>query len=66
MMEAMTDCQKDEAAAVPKIDKHLATTSGQKRPRNTTVGWLLVKWVRVLDSVERSEGVTPNQDGRVC
>jgi hypothetical protein len=51
MMEAMTCCQKDEAAAVPKIDKHLTTTSGQKKLRKTTVGWwLLTKWANGSES----------------
>jgi hypothetical protein len=31
VMEAMTDHQKDEAATVAKTNKHVATTSGQKR-----------------------------------
>ena len=45
MMEAITDYRKDDAVAVPKIDKYLTTTSGQKRLRKATVGWLLlVKW----------------------
>ena len=45
MMEVITDYRKDDAIAVPKIDKYLTTTSGQKRLRKTTVGWsLLVKW----------------------
>jgi hypothetical protein len=40
MMESVTGCQKDEAAAVPKINKHVTTTSGQKkRLRKTTAGW---------------------------
>jgi len=45
MMEAITDYQKDDAIAIPKIDKYLTTASGQKRLRKTAVGWsLLVKW----------------------
>ena len=45
MMEVITDYRKDDAIAVPKIDKYLTTTSGQKRLRKATVGWLLlVKW----------------------
>ena len=45
MMEAITDYRKDDAVAIPKIDKYLTTTSGQKRLWKTTVGWsLLVKW----------------------
>ena len=45
MMEAIIDYRKDDAVAVPKIDKYLITSSGQKRLRKTTVGWsLLVKW----------------------
>jgi hypothetical protein len=65
MMEAITDCRKDEAVAVPKINKHLTTTSGQKRLGKTAVGAMVAagevgRWVRVLDSIERSEGVTPN------
>jgi hypothetical protein len=70
MMEAIVDYLKDEAVAVPKTDKYLTTTSGQKRMRKTTVGWkLLVKWadagVRVVDSVEGCEGVAPSRNSRV-
>jgi hypothetical protein len=44
-MEAIVDYRKDEAVAVSMADKHLTTTSGQKRMRKTTVGWkLLVKF----------------------
>jgi hypothetical protein len=45
VMKAITDYQNDDAAAVPKTNKHVITPSGQKRMRKTTVGWsLLVKW----------------------
>jgi hypothetical protein len=52
MMEAMTNSQKDEAAAVPKINKHVTTTSGQKkRLRKTAAGWPpLAKWACGLES----------------
>jgi len=51
MMEAIIDYRKDDAIAVPKIDKYLITSSGQKRQRKTTVGWsLLVKWADESES----------------
>jgi hypothetical protein len=51
MMEAIVDYRKDEAVAVPKTDKYLTTTSGQKRMRKTTVGWkVLVKWADASES----------------
>jgi hypothetical protein len=54
MMEAMIDCQKDEAVAVPKSDKHVTTSSGQKRLRKTAVGWLLlVKWADMSVTCQR-------------
>jgi hypothetical protein len=51
MMEAITNYRKDEAVTVPKNDKYITTTSGQKRLRKTTVGWkLLVKWADGSDT----------------
>jgi hypothetical protein len=51
MMEAIIDYRRDEAVAVPMIDKYVITSSGQKRLRKTTVGWsLLVKWTNESES----------------
>jgi hypothetical protein len=44
-MRDIIDYKKDEAIAVPMIDKYLMTRSGQRRLRKTTQGWrFLVNW----------------------
>jgi hypothetical protein len=50
MMEAMIDHQKDEAVAVPKTNKCVATSSGQKRLRKTVGCSLLVKWADMSET----------------
>ena len=51
MMEAIVDYRKDEAVAVPKDDKYVITSTGQKRQRKTTIGWsLLVRWADESES----------------
>lgn len=45
MMEGGIDHKMDNATAVPKSDKYIATRRGQRRLRKTTSGWkLLIKW----------------------
>jgi len=45
LMRDIIDFKKDEAIAVPMIDKYLVTRSGQRRLRKTTQGWsFLVNW----------------------
>ena len=45
ILKAIINYRKDEAVAVPKADKYVYTSSGQKRLRKTTVGWsLLIQW----------------------
>jgi hypothetical protein len=46
MMSAIIDYRKDEDVVISKTDMHVVTRRGNKRPRKTTVGWLLlVQWV---------------------
>ena len=45
LMRDIIDFKKDDAIAVPMIDKYLVTRSGQRRLRKTTQGWsFLVNW----------------------
>jgi hypothetical protein len=60
ILKAIIDYCKDKAVAVPKADKYVYTSSGQKRLRKTTVGWLLLiqwadkseAWVQLKDLKE--------------
>ena len=57
ILKAIIDYRKDEAVAVPKADKYVYTSSGQKRLRKTTVGWsLLIQWA------DESEAWVPLKD----
>jgi hypothetical protein len=57
ILKAIIDYRKDEAVAVPKADRHVYTSSGQKRLRKTTVGWsLLIQWA------DESEAWVPLKD----
>jgi hypothetical protein len=42
ILKAIIDYRKDKAVAVPKADKYVYTSGGQKRLRKTTVGWSLL------------------------
>ena len=45
LMEGIIDYKCDDSIAIPKTDKYITTSRGQRRLRKTTVGWkLLVKW----------------------
>ena len=45
LMEGITDYKRDDSVAIPKTDKYITTSRGQRRLRKTTGGWkLLVKW----------------------
>jgi hypothetical protein len=45
ILKAIIDYCTDEAVAVPKADKYVYTSSGQKRLQKTTAGWsLLIQW----------------------
>jgi hypothetical protein len=45
MMKEIIDDKKDDAVAVPKSDRYVLTSCGQKKMRKTTIGWkLLVQW----------------------
>ena len=45
LMEGIIDYKRDDSVAIPKTDKYIATSRGQRRLRKTTAGWkLLVKW----------------------
>jgi hypothetical protein len=45
LMQGIIDYKKDEATAIPKTDKWVVTSRGQRRLRMSTVGWkLLVQW----------------------
>jgi hypothetical protein len=45
ILNAIIDYGKDKAVALPKADKYVHTSSGQKRLQKTTVGWLLlIQW----------------------
>jgi hypothetical protein len=65
--------------AVPKTDKCVTTSSGQKRLRKTTAGWLLlVKWADASETwiplkdmkeshpVKTAEFAKGRSDRRVC
>jgi hypothetical protein len=44
-MQGIIDYKKDEATAIPKTDKWVVTSIGQRRLQMSTVGWkLLVQW----------------------
>ena len=45
LMEGIIDSRRDDSVAIPKTDKYITTSRGQRRLRKTTAGWkLLVKW----------------------
>ena len=45
LMEGIIDYKRDDSVAIPKTDKYITTSRGQRRLRKTTAGWkLLVKW----------------------
>ena len=45
LMEGIIDYKHDASVAIPKTDKHITTSRGQRRLHKTTAGWkLLVKW----------------------
>jgi hypothetical protein len=57
ILKVIIDYRKDKAVAVPKADKYVYTSSGQKRLRKTTVGWsLLIQWAN------KSEAWLPLKD----
>jgi hypothetical protein len=57
ILKVIIDYRKDKAVAVPKADKYVYTSSGQKRLRKTTVGWsLLIQWA------DKSEAWVPLKD----
>ena len=45
LMEGIIDYKRDDSVAIPKEDKYITTSRGQRRLRKTMTGWkLLVKW----------------------
>ena len=45
LMEGLIDYEHDDSVAIPKTNKYITTSRGQRRLRKTTAGWkLLVKW----------------------
>ena len=45
LMEGIIDYKRDDSVAIPKTDKYITTSRGQRRLCKTTAGWkLLVKW----------------------
>ena len=45
LMEGIINHKRDDSVAIPKMDKYITTSRGQRRLRKTTAGWkLLVKW----------------------
>ena len=41
LMEGIIDYKRDDSIAIPKTDKYITTSRGQRRLRKTTVGWKL-------------------------
>ena len=50
LMEGIIDYKCDDSVAIPKTDKYITTSRGQRRLRKTTAGWKL--WVKWRDQSE--------------